>query len=107
MYYFRYVFHNCSDETGLRIIRNHIPAMGPKSVMVIDENVLPDDKPAPGTPGAEASAGLSLAMKMIFNSQERRKGQWQTLFQGSGLAIKDIRQYTDLTESAIILAKEA
>ena len=106
VYYFRNVFHNCTDETCVRILQNHIGAMGPQSVIVIDDKVLPDNQPGVDTPGLEAVAGLSLSMKMFFHALERHRGHWEELVKGTGLKIRDVRQYTDFAEAAIILVKE-
>jgi hypothetical protein len=81
--------------------------MGAHSVLVIDDKVLPDDRLAPYEPGAEASAGLSLGMKMLFNTVERRENHWRRMLRGSGLVVRDIRWYTDFSDAVIILGKDA
>ncbi|KND90708.1 Demethylsterigmatocystin 6-O-methyltransferase [Tolypocladium ophioglossoides CBS 100239] len=105
VYYFRQVMHNNNDETCIRILQSQIPALGPDSVIVIDDKSLPDDKPPQGTPGIEYTAGLSLAMKVMFDAQERREAQWRELLGRAGLAVKGIRKFTKFGDSAIIAAK--
>ncbi|OAF62505.1 hypothetical protein VC83_01003 [Pseudogymnoascus destructans] len=50
-----------------------LAALSPSSVILIDDKVLPDPKPATGT--VEYTAGLSLAIKAMFNALERREMQ--------------------------------
>ncbi|KFH48407.1 Demethylsterigmatocystin 6-O-methyltransferase-like protein [Hapsidospora chrysogenum ATCC 11550] len=106
VYYFRFIFHNNDDETSVQILRSQLPAMGPNSALVIDDKVLPDDKLAPYEPGAEASAGLSLTMKTLFNTVERRENHWRRMLRGSGLVVRDIRWYTDFSDAVIILGND-
>lgn len=79
--------------------------MDEKSVIAIDDKVLPDDKPQPDTPGVEYQSGLSLAMLMFFNAQERREAHWRRLLTRAGLVIKDIRKFTRLEDSIILAVK--
>lgn len=97
--------HNNDDETCLRILRAQLPAMGPDSVIIIDDKTLPDNKPPQGTPGVEYTAGLSIAMKVMFDAQERRESHWRELLGKAGLVIKDIRKFTKFEDSAIIATK--
>lgn len=81
-------------------------ALGPDSVVVIDDKVLPDDKPAIGTPGIEYTAALSIAMKVMFDAQERRESSLRRLLNQAGLQIKDIRKFTRFDDAVIIAAKK-
>ncbi|OBT79128.1 hypothetical protein VF21_01729 [Pseudogymnoascus sp. 05NY08] len=99
-YYFRQIFHNNNDETCHLILAAHLPALSPSSVILIDDKVLPDAKPATGS--VEYTAGLSLAMKAMFNALERREGQWRSLLADAGLEIREIRRYTDFGDSVIV-----
>ncbi|ODA76985.1 hypothetical protein RJ55_07502 [Drechmeria coniospora] len=105
VYYFRQILHNNDDETCIRILASQLPAMAPDSVIVIDDKTLPDDNPPQGTPGIEYVAGLSIAMKVMFNSRERRESQWRELLGRAGLVVKDIRRFTRFEDSVIIAAK--
>ena len=104
-YYLRQIFHNNNDETCLLILAAHLPALSPSSVILIDDKVLPDAKPATGS--VEYTAGLSLAMKAMFNALERREGQWRTLLADAGLEIREIRRYTDFGDSIIVAGRKA
>lgn len=97
--------HNFDDETCIRILKSQIPAMGPNSIIVIDDKVLPDSKPPPGTPDVEYTAGLSLAMKVMFDALERREAHWRELLASAGLETREIRKFTKFDDSAIIAGK--
>ncbi|KAM0542658.1 hypothetical protein ACHAPJ_012690 [Fusarium lateritium] len=105
VYYFRQIMHNFDDETCIRILRSQLSAMGPNSVIVIDDKVLPDTKPLPGTPGVEYTAALSLAMKAMFDALERRESHWRQLLASAGLEIKSIRKFTEFDDAAIVAVK--
>lgn len=77
--------------------------MNSSSVLIIDDKVLPDEKPAVDS-GAEYTAGLSLAMLAMFNALERHEGQWRALLSEAGYEVKNIRKYTDFGDSIIIAA---
>ncbi|OAA35865.1 O-methyltransferase, family 2 [Beauveria brongniartii RCEF 3172] len=106
VYYFRQIMHNNDDATCIRILQSQLPAMGPSSVIVIDDKCLSDDKPPQDAPGVEYTAALSIAMKVMFNAQERREAHWRALLSEVGLAIKDVRRFTEFEDSVIIAAKQ-
>ncbi|KAM3427705.1 hypothetical protein NHJ13734_008887 [Beauveria thailandica] len=106
VYYFRQIMHNNDDATCIRILQSQLPAMGPSSVIVIDDKCLSDDKPPQDAPGVEYTAALSIAMKVMFNAQERREAHWRALLSEVGLAIKDVRRFTKFEDSVIIAAKQ-
>lgn len=105
VYYFRQILHNFDDAACVRILESQIPALGQASFVVIDDKVLPDNKPPPGTPGIEYTAALNIAMKVMFDAQERRETRWRWLLDQAGLEIKDIRKFTRF-DDAVILAKK-
>lgn len=105
MYYFRQILHNFDDAACVRILESQIPALCPASVIVIDDKVLPDNKPPAGTPGIEYTAALNISMKVMFDAQERRETRWRWLLDQAGLEIKDIRKFTRF-DDAVILAKK-
>ncbi|KAM3497403.1 hypothetical protein MY10362_009248 [Beauveria mimosiformis] len=106
VYYFRQIMHNNDDATCIRILQSQLPAMGPSSVIVIDDKCLSDDKPPQDAPGVEYTAALSIAMRVMFNAQERREAHWRALLSEVGLAIKDVRRFTKFEDSVIIAAKQ-
>lgn len=106
VYYFRQIIHNFDDAACIRILESQVPALGPDSVIVIDDKVLSDNRPPAGTPGIEYTAALNIAMKVMFDSQERRETHWRRLLDQAGLRIKDIRKYTRFDDAVIIAAKK-
>lgn len=73
--------------------------MTSSSVILIDEKVLPDERPG-GV--SEYAAGLGLCMLAMFNAVERRESQWRKLLNGAGFEIKLIKRFTDFGDSAIV-----
>lgn len=104
MYYFRQIFHNNSDDTCRQILASHLPAMDDSSVILIDDKVLPDEK-APGG-GGEYTAGLSLAMLVMFKAMERKESQWMVLLERAGFEVRGIRRYTEFGDSVIVVGKK-
>ncbi|KAK2598508.1 hypothetical protein N8I77_011917 [Diaporthe amygdali] len=103
----RQVLHNFDDAASVRILKSQIPALRPESVVVIDDKVLPNDKPPAGTLGVEYTAVLSILMKVMFDAQERRETHSRGLLDQAGLQIKDIRKFTRFDDAVIIAAKKA
>lgn len=78
--------------------------MGSSSVLLIDDKVLADGKPAGGA--VEYTAGLSLAMLVMFKALERRESQWRKLLADAGLEIRAIKKFTDFGDSIIVAVKK-
>jgi hypothetical protein len=104
VYYFRQIFHNNNDETCTKILESHLPAMDSTSVILIDDKVLPDEKPPGGA--VEYTAGLSLAMFVMFKGLERKEAQWRKLLDNAGYEIREIKKFTDFGDSIIVAAKK-
>jgi hypothetical protein len=96
--------HNYDDTTCVQILRSHVNAMGLESRILIDDKVLPDEKLAANTVGVEYTAALSLAMKAMFDAQERREKHWRTLLDQGGMELVEIRRFTKF-DDAIIIAR--
>lgn len=105
VYYFRQIMHNF-DETCIRILQAQLPALGPRSMVVLDDKVLPDEKPPAGTPGVEYTAALGIAMKVMFDAQERREAHWRRLVGAAGLEVREIRKFTQFDDAVVIAAKK-
>lgn len=103
----RHILHNHDDDTCVAILRAQMAAMGPDSVLVIDEKVLRDDRaPDAANSREDYTAALSLAMKVFFDTEERRETHWRELVEKrAGLVITDIRWYTKFG-NAVIIAKK-
>lgn len=97
--------HNNDDETCVRILQSQAPAMDKSSVILIDEKVLPDEKPAL-TEGNWYTSALNLAMVAMFNALERREAQWRKLLTDAGFEILAIKTFTDFRDSVIVAAKK-
>lgn len=103
-YYFRQILHNFDDDTCIQILQMHLPALlnSPDSRIYIDDKTLPDQKPDAGAPGVEYTAALSLAMKAMFDAQERKEKHWRWLLDQAGMEIVEIRKFTKFDDSVII-----
>ncbi|KAJ4376692.1 hypothetical protein N0V86_006808 [Didymella sp. IMI 355093] len=103
-YYFRQILHNFDDTTCIQILQMHLPALlsNPDSRIYIDDKTLPDEKPESGAPGVEYTAALSLAMKAMFDAQERREKHWRWLLDQAGMEVVEIRKFTKFNDSVII-----
>ncbi|KAL1962581.1 hypothetical protein VTN77DRAFT_9374 [Rasamsonia byssochlamydoides] len=104
-YYFRQILHNNDDETCIRILQSQAPAMDKSSVILIDEKVLPDEKPSVAE-GNWYTSALNLAMVAMFNALERREGHWRKLLADAGFEILAIKTFTDFRDSVIVAAKK-
>ncbi|KAK8135203.1 hypothetical protein PG984_007215 [Apiospora sp. TS-2023a] len=104
-YYFRQIMHNFDDDTCITILKAHLGAMDRHSVILIDDKVLPDEKPPADSPGVEYTAALSLAMKVMFDSMERRESHWRDLLRRAGLFIQYIRKFTKFDDAVIVAGK--
>ena len=86
-YFLRGVLHNYPDDKVRLILRNTMAAMGPQSVILIDEMVLPETN----VPWLVAS--IDLSMMCACGSRERTRTQWQELLDSIGLKISKISFY--------------
>ena len=81
IYHFRRIFHDWSDEISLAILRNTIPAMGPRSRILIVETVVPERE----TPPYIALQDINM---LCFGGMERTRCQWENLLKRAGLKVK-------------------
>lgn len=97
-YYLRHVLHDWTDEDCIRILSNIIPAMGPESLILIDEVVLPDSK----VPWQVAI--MNLSMSACLGGMERSKEDWTNLLGRAGLKMVDVHKYDDVKFHSIVTA---
>ncbi|KAI4668844.1 uncharacterized protein J4E78_002672 [Alternaria triticimaculans] len=97
-YYFRHIMHDWTDEDCIRILSNIVPAMGPKSRILIDEVVLPETK----VPWQVAM--MDLAMMASLGGIERSKEDWMKLLGSAGLKIADVHCYDEVRYHSVITA---
>jgi hypothetical protein len=80
VYFLRWIFHDWSDAYCVRILRNLIPALGPKSRVVINDHVVPP----PGILGPFQDRMIrrfDMVMKGFFNAKERNEEDWKKLLE--------------------------
>jgi hypothetical protein len=81
LYYMRAVLHNHPDHKVSKLLRLTKEAMGPDSILLIDEMILPET-------GVNADAAtLDLTMMGAFASAERTETDWRALVEGAGLRL--------------------
>lgn len=83
-YYLRTVLHDWPDMKALEILRHIKEVMGSKGVLLIEEDVLPDE-------GVSLESGYAdLIMMVCFASLERRLAQWVDLLNRAGLRLEKL-----------------
>lgn len=87
-YYMRAVLHDWPDEKCRIILQNIIPAMDKKSVILLDEMVLPD------TDVHWHATQIDMTMMGSLAAVERTHAQWTSLLDSVGLKITNIYTYT-------------
>jgi hypothetical protein len=80
-YYLRTVLHDWPDKQARIIIQNVKGAMSHDSILLINENVLPDQ----GTSLYQAQ--LDMAMMVCFSSLDRTRKQFQVLLESEGFRL--------------------
>ncbi|KAF2875895.1 S-adenosyl-L-methionine-dependent methyltransferase [Massariosphaeria phaeospora] len=79
-YYLRTVLHDWPDKQALTILRHIRDVMAQDSVLLIDENVMPDENVA------LYQASLDLIMMGVFASLDRTVKQFEELLDAAGLS---------------------
>ena len=98
IYYIRNILHNWNSEKSTQILKGVVPAMDAKSLIIIDDVVVPDE-------GAHWwPTCLDMIMFSMFGAVERTESQWRELIAGAGLKLVDIKKYNSTTMDSIILA---
>ena len=97
-YYMRHVLHDWSDEECVKILSNIIPAMGPESLIVIEELVLPE------TNMPWQVAMMDILMNASLGGVERTREDWEKLMHRAGLSIVKVHIYDDVKYNGVITA---
>jgi hypothetical protein len=84
-YYMRHVLHDWPDKQAKLILDKVKAAMGPTSIFLVDENVLPD------VGVSLVSAQIDISMMVSFSSLERTGAQYSNLLQEAGFEIVGVR----------------
>ena len=96
MYYMRNICHDWPDHKSRLILQNIKAAMGPDSVLLIDDMVVPNT-------GAHWQATqLDMLMMTALASCERSQDQWEKLVTSAGFTIRKIYPYTTSLNDCII-----
>ncbi|CAG8881494.1 unnamed protein product [Penicillium salamii] len=95
IYYMRRIIHDWPDEKAAEILKNTKAALGPDSVILIDDMVLPN--------AGVHWYGTVLDMTMMAGlaAQERTEEQWNSLMEMAGLKIQKVYTYTSFYNSIL------
>ena len=95
-YYLRQVLHDHSDEQASIILKHLRDAMGPKSLILIDEIVMPNT-------GADwMGVHMDMVVMAGLAGTERSLGQWEALLKGVGLRCREVYKYNPETSDAVL-----
>ncbi|PHH65577.1 hypothetical protein CDD81_2012 [Ophiocordyceps australis] len=96
LYYLRHIMHDWPDDKCLLILKHLRDAMGPKSLILIDDIVMPNA-------GAhERATAIDLIVMASFGAMERTVDDWRALLTAAGLRIQRIDTYFSRRHSSII-----
>jgi hypothetical protein len=84
VYYLRTVLHDWPDTQALQALANVREAMGKDSVLLLNENTLPESNVPP------YSSHLDFEMMQIFSSLERTEKQWIRLLEEADLKVVNV-----------------
>jgi demethylsterigmatocystin 6-O-methyltransferase len=97
-YYLRHIMHDWPDADCVRILQNIIPAMGPESMILIDDVALPE------TNVPWQVSAMVLMMMASLGGIERTKEDWEGLLSRAGLRVNHIYRYDDEKFHSIVAA---
>lgn len=96
VYYLRNILHNYPDEKAIQILKNTKEALGPESVILLDEMYLPNS-------GVHWQATqLDLTMMASLGAVERSEAQWEAIITKAGLKIRNVFTYTQTLRDSVI-----
>jgi hypothetical protein len=81
-YILQHVLHNWTDERGETILRNCRSAMEAGSVLLVIENIMPEE--AEDAEPAEHLVMLDLHMMVMLGGRERTRSEYQSLLRSAG-----------------------
>ena len=106
IYHLRQILHNNTHTDCIRILKALLPSMGPDSVLMVDEKVMPDKSKSVDDDRAVQVAQASMAMLAFFNTVERRRDQWEGLLEEGGYRVVEVKKYADTHDSIIVARKK-
>ncbi len=80
-YYLRTVLHDFPDQDAIEILKGIREAMTAESVLLLNENFLPE------TGASLYNAEIDFSMMAILSSMERTESQWKALLEMAGLEV--------------------
>jgi demethylsterigmatocystin 6-O-methyltransferase len=97
VYYMRNILHDYPDQKCLELLKSTIAAMGPDSVLLIDEMIIPNK-------GAHPHATeQDMVMLSTLASMERTLKQWDALLAAAGLKALQRSTYLEATGDSLQL----
>ncbi|RMZ75890.1 hypothetical protein DV738_g5206, partial [Chaetothyriales sp. CBS 135597] len=97
-YYLRTIMHDWEDKLAVQILQSLVPALGPDSQILIDEQVLPE------TGVHWFSATMDIHMYAAVGGMERNESEWRALLDQAGLRLVEVRTYSPVIRESIIIA---
>ena len=95
----RNILHDHPDSKCELILRNLKSAMGPDSMVVIDEMCLPAKETT------WRAAQLDLTMMTALAGRERTQKQFEAILDAAGLELVQVLQYTEELHDVALVAK--
>lgn len=96
-YYMRTVLHDWPDKQARAILENIREAMDPDSMLLLNENNLPESNVT------LYSAEIDFSMMALFASLERTQKQWEELLESAGFEVVHVwKPQTQVAASAIL-----
>ena len=83
------ILHDHTDDNSIIILKHLAHAMGPDSVILLDEMVLPPEHVD------EVSVQADLDMMVVHSAMERSEEQWAKLAAAAGLKIDKVIMYAE------------
>ena len=95
-YFSRNVLHNHTDHKVRQILENTKSAMGPDSVILLDEFVLPEERVS------EYASCMDLTMMAAFAAMERSEVQWSKILNDVGLKLVKTYRYNPVSYESVM-----
>lgn len=107
VYFMQFVLLNWDNENVVRILAAQAPAMGPKSVLIINDYLHGyrwENEGKPLDPDLFLPA-MTLTFRSTFGGLGRSREDWRELLERAGLRLKEVRLFTNFGQALIIATK--
>lgn len=98
-YFIRNVLHDYPDEQCIKLLRLQREAMGPDSVLLIDELV------RPATGASRGFVDMDIALMACLAAYERTREEFEHLFRAAGLCLDEMICYDTHVGHSVMLVK--